>query len=132
VCAKAASEQLEGNKNGKTLRNKTSEPVIAAGHWWSRIARRERQQGNEVTQLHQTIKRMARIQEAHAVQEEVQWLGMRDWMEHRETKRNVCHEVNVLCRTGIGDQSMTVQAKAGVCEAVPRPGSEQGWKSRDH
>jgi len=74
----AASEPWEHNKNGNRLRNETSEPVSAPGHWRSRMEWTVRQQARKVTQLHQTIDRMARMLEAHAAWEEAQLHGMEE------------------------------------------------------
>jgi hypothetical protein len=68
----AASEQWERNQNWKRLRNETSEPISAPGDWRSAMERTVRQQAREVTKLHQTIDRMARMLEAHTAREEAQ------------------------------------------------------------
>lgn len=73
----AASEQLERNKNAKRLRNESAEPVSALGDLRSRMEHPVRQQGCEVTQLHQTIDRMTRMLEAHVARQEAQWCCMK-------------------------------------------------------
>lgn len=82
----AASAQWEHNKNGTRLRNETSEPVRALGDWRSRMERTVRQQEHEVTQLHQTIDRMARMLVADMAHNEAQWHGMKEWLEGRVKK----------------------------------------------
>jgi hypothetical protein len=92
----AAREQWKCNKNGKILRNETLEPVSVESDWRSRIEQTVRQQALEVTQLHQTIDRMARMLEAHTVWEEVQWCRVNESLEDRETKLDDCHWENIL------------------------------------
>jgi hypothetical protein len=60
------------------------------------MERTGRQQAREVTQLHHTIDRMARILEPHAAREEVQWRDMKVWLENRETKWDERHRDDVL------------------------------------
>ena len=115
----AASEQWKHITNGKRLRNETSEPVSALGDWRGRIERTVRQQAREVIQLHQTIDWMARMLEAHAVREEAQWLGMREWLEDREMKWDQRHKDDVLWGMGIADMTVEVLAKGGVCVVAP-------------
>jgi len=115
----APSEQWECNKNGQRLWNDTSEPVSAPGDCRSRMERTVRQQACEATQLHQTIDRMARMLEAQAARDEAQWLGMREWLQDRETKWDERHKDNVLWGTGIADMTAEVLAKARVWEVAP-------------
>ena len=77
-----------------------------------------RQQACDVTQLHPMIDMMATMLEAHAVCEELQSLGMRDWLEDRETKWHERHKYNVLWGTGISDMMAEVLANARLCEAA--------------
>jgi len=119
VILAAGREQCEHNMNGKRLRNETSEPVGAPGDWRSRMECTMRQQEHEVTQLHQTIDRMARMLAAPAAREEVPWLGIKAWLENRETMRDECHKDNVLWGTGIPHMTAEVLAKARVREAAP-------------
>jgi hypothetical protein len=63
----AANEQWDRNKNGKRLRSDILESSSAPGDWRSRMERTMRQQACEVAQLHQTVVKMARMLEAHAV-----------------------------------------------------------------
>jgi len=115
----AASEQWERNKNGQRLRNETSEPESAPGDWRSRMEQTVRQQAREVTQLPQTINRMARLLEAHAAREEAQWRGMKEWLEDRETKWDDRHRDNVLRGAGISDMTAKVMASARAGDAAP-------------
>jgi hypothetical protein len=77
-----------------------------------------RQQEREVTELHQTIDRMARMLQAQAALEEAQGLSMKEWLEDRETKWDERHKDNVLWGTGIAEMTAEVQAKARVREAA--------------
>jgi len=114
----AASEQWERAKNGKRLRNEASEPVSAPGDRTSQMERTLSQQVREVTQLHHTIRRMARMLKAHAASDEAQWLGIKQWQEERDTKWNERLKANVLWGTGIADITVVVLGKARVCEAA--------------
>jgi len=77
------------------------------------------QQARELWQLHQTINRMARMLEAHAVREEMQRLGMKEWLEDRETQWDERQYNNVIWGMGITDITTKVPAKAGVGKAPP-------------
>ena len=70
--SKGRERQCERNQNRKRLRNDTSQPVSAPGDCRSGMERTVSKQASEVTQLHQTIDRMARILEAHVAQQEEQ------------------------------------------------------------
>ena len=115
----AASEQWECNKNGKRLRCETSELASALGDWRSELERHMRQQAQKVTQLHQTIDRMARMPESRVACDDEQWLSMKEWLADRGMNLDERHKDNVLCRTGIVDIPTKVLAKAGVGETSP-------------
>jgi len=110
------SEQWEHNWNGKRLKNETSEPVNALGDWRSRMERTVRQQWRKATQLHQTVHRMARMLEAHRVHEEVQWHGMIEWLEDRETKWDESHRDDVIWGRGVADMTAEVLAKPRIAK----------------
>jgi hypothetical protein len=55
---------------------------------------------------------MAKILEAHVASEEMQWLGMRKWMEDRKRKWDAQHKDDLQCRTGILDVAMKILAGA--------------------
>jgi len=118
----AASEQWERKKNGNRLRNKTLEPVSTPGDWRSWMERTVRPQAGEVTQVPQTIARMARMLEAHVAREQAQCLGMKALQEDRETKWDGRHKDNVLWGMGIVDMIVEVLAKARPREAAPSHG----------
>ena len=75
-------------------------------------------QVHKVTQLHNTIYRMARMHSRHAAHEDAQWLALRGWLEDRETQWEECHKDNVLRGTGIADMGAGVLAKARVHEVA--------------
>jgi len=83
------------------------------------MERTVRQQVRDVTQLHQTIDRMARMVQAHAASNEALRLGMEEWLEDRERKQDELHNDNVLWRTGITVMTTQVLAKARVSETAP-------------
>jgi len=86
-----------------------------------------RQRAREVTQLHQTMDRMARMQEAHPAHEEAQWLVMKVWLEDREMKWDERQRDNVPWRTGIVDMTVEELAHARVREAAPaQEGRKEG------
>jgi hypothetical protein len=76
------------------------------------------QEEREVTQLHQTIDRMARLLEAHAARAGAQWFSMKQWLEVRVTKCNERHKDNLLWGTGITDMTAEVLAKARARRAA--------------
>ena len=78
VSCMSESGQWQLHKDGKRLRNETPEQGSTMQDWRSRVERTVRQQALEVTQLNQTINRIARMLEAHAAREEAQWLGMKE------------------------------------------------------
>jgi len=115
----AASKQWERKMNGKRLQYETSEPVSTLGDWRSQMEQTVRQQVREVTQLHQMIDRMARMLEAHMAREEEQWLGLKEWLQDRETKCDEHHKDNGLWRKGIVDMTAEVLAEARLLQAEP-------------
>jgi len=121
----AARERWERETNVKTLRSETTETASAPGHWRSQMERTVRQQGREVTQLHETIDRMAWILEAHEPCEETQWICMNTWLEDREKQWDDRHNDNILWVMGITDMTPEVSANARVGEAAP---AEEGRK----
>ena len=74
-----ASEQRERTKDGPRLRSETSKSGSALGDSTRHMEKTPRQQVGEVTQLHKTLGRLARILET-------QWLGMTYRLGDRETK----------------------------------------------
>jgi hypothetical protein len=54
------------------------------------------------------IDRMARMLEAHAVSEDTQWIGMKEWIEDREMTLDERPKDNVLCGLGITDITVEV------------------------
>jgi ABC-type cobalamin/Fe3+-siderophores transport system ATPase subunit len=82
------------------------------------MERRVRQQAREVTQLHETIVRKARIIEACAAQEEALWRNMKDCWEDRETKWDDRHVDNILWKAGITDLTVKVLATVKGGEAA--------------
>jgi len=115
----ATSEQWEHFKNGKRLRNKTSEQVSAPRDWRSRMQCSVRPQVRQVTQLPQTINRMAKMLGEHAAPEEAQWLGMKVSQEDRERNWDERHKDDVQWGMGVAHMTAEVLAKARVFEAAP-------------
>jgi len=72
-----------------------------------------------VTQLHQTIDGMTRRLEPHVAHEVAQWLGMKGYLEDRETKWVRRTKDNVLWSMGIADMTAEVVAVARVPGAAP-------------
>jgi hypothetical protein len=108
VTGTAASELWEWNKNGKRLRSEIPEWPSAPRDLSSRIERTMRQRRQEVAQLHLTVDKNARMQDAHMACEETQWLSMRKWMEDRERKWDAHPKDDVLWGTGISDMAMKI------------------------
>jgi len=77
-----------------------------------------KQQACEETQRHQSMDRMAGLLETHVAREEVQWLGMKEWLEDREAWWDKRYRDNVLWGTGITDMTSNVLGKARVGEAA--------------
>ena len=115
----AARTQWKRNKNGKRVRSETSESASARADWRSQIDRTMCQQTREVTQLHQTIDRMARISEAHMAREEAHSLSIKESLEDKETRWDGRHTNNELWGTGITDKTAKVLAKTTVGEVAP-------------
>jgi len=107
----AASEHWERNKNGKRLRSEIPESASALGDWRNRMERTIRLQARMMLQLHQTVDKIARLLEAHAMCEVTQWHGMRKWMEDRQTKWDARHKDDVLWGTGISDMAAKILAR---------------------
>jgi len=121
----AASDQWERNKNGKRLRKEISAPVSAPGDWRSQMEGTVGPQVRKVTHLYQTIRRMARMLEAHTTCEEAQWLAMKEWLQDGETKWTERHKDDVVWGTGIGDMTAEVLAKATVPNAALAQGERK-------
>ena len=103
ITSATAAEPLERNENGKRLRSESPEVSKAPGDWRSRMERTVRQQAQELAQLHRTARQLTNLLEAHAAREEVQWAGVKAWMEEREGKWEFRHEENVLWAAGISN-----------------------------
>jgi hypothetical protein len=73
---------------------------------------------------------MARMLEAHVACEDIQWLGIRKWMEDRERKWDDCHKDDILWRTGISDMAAIIQA--GVCGGEREPAAESCLEGSKH
>jgi hypothetical protein len=73
----------------------------------------------EVTQLHQTVERIARTIEADMVCEEIQWLDMTEWLENWKTKWDDYHKYNVQKGTGIMEMTVMVLSNLTVGKAAP-------------
>ena len=63
---------MEINENGKRLGRETSESRSAAGESGIQLERMLRQRAGKLTQLYQTIDRMATMLEAHMARQETQ------------------------------------------------------------
>jgi len=74
-------ELTERTENGKWRR--TSKAPATPSDWRSRMERTMPQQGQELTQLHGTVQHLTNLVPAQAACKEVQWLGMRTWMQER-------------------------------------------------
>jgi len=93
-------------------------PVSAPGDWRSRMNGTVTQQACEVTQLHQTITKIAIMLEAHAVWEDAQWLGTKNGcrIQRRSgmsTTWNAYYEVAVIV-----DMTSMVLCNARLRKAV--------------
>jgi hypothetical protein len=64
-----------------------------------------RQLARDVTELHQTINRMARMLEVHTAREEGSCHGMKEWLEDRDTEWDERHKDIVLGVRGIASVS---------------------------
>jgi hypothetical protein len=91
-----AAEPLECNENGKRLSGESPEASKPPGEWRSRMERTVRQQAQELAQLHRTTRQITNLLEAHAACEEVQWSGVKAWIDEREGKWEFGLEENVL------------------------------------
>lgn len=100
--------------NSKTPRNEISEPVSVLGDLMSCMQRAERQQGCKVTQLDQTIDRMARMLQVHVACEEAQWPTIKEWLQNRWMKWDDHHKDNILWGAGIMHMTAKVQTRARV------------------
>jgi len=114
-----SSEQWERNNHAKRLQTETSMPVSALGDGRIRMERTVRQPAGEVTQLPQTIDRMAGMLEAHMAHEVAQWLRMREWLEDMETKCGERSKDNVQWGTGIADITAEVPARVDITAEAP-------------
>jgi len=118
-------EHWEGNNNGMRQRNDTLEPVGGPGVWMRRRERTVREQECEVTQLHETIDRMARMLQAHMMRKEAQLRGMKEWLADRETKWDDLHRDNVQWGAAIAHMSAMVLAIARAGGAAPTQEARQ-------
>ncbi|KAF8538259.1 hypothetical protein BDD12DRAFT_885699 [Trichophaea hybrida] len=103
ITSATAAEPLERNENGKRQRSEGPDVSKAPGDWRSRMERTVRQQAQELAQLHRTARQLTNLLEAHAAREEVQWAGVKAWMEEREEKWEFRHEESVLLAAGISN-----------------------------
>jgi len=115
----AASEKWESNLNGTRQRCKTSESASTLGDWRSRMQSTMRQQVGEVTQLLESIDRMASMLKAHTARQVAQWLRIKKWVEDIETRWDERHNDNVLWGMGITEMNTKPRAEASVGQAAP-------------
>jgi hypothetical protein len=104
-------EVMERNVNGK--RRRRSEVPAAAwalGDWRSRMERAAQQQACELAQLHRTVAKMANMLETHTALQDAQWLGMKSWMEEKETTQDAYHQDDLMWGEGITDMVARVVA----------------------
>jgi len=113
---------MERNENGK--RRRRSQAPATPSDWRSRMERTMRQQAQELTQLHRTVRHLTNMVQAQAAREEAQWLGMRTWMQEREQKWDARHEDDKVWGAGI--TNMIAKIMKGVA-----PGQEAREKERD-
>jgi len=71
-----------------------------------------------VTQLHQTIKRIAKMFDEYMARNEMQWLSMEVWLEDREKKWDDRNKDYTQWGMGIVDMNEEVLARATVREAA--------------
>jgi len=79
-----------------------------------------------VAQLHYTVDKMVSVLEAHAACEEMQWLGMKEWLEDKERKWDDHHQDEVLQGTAIRDMAVKILAEARAAEREPAPEVDSG------
>jgi hypothetical protein len=97
-------EPMERNENGKRRRrSEAPATALAPRDWRSRMERAAQQQAHEIAQRHRTIPMMANMLDAQTALQEVQWRGMRTWLEKREEKLEAYHQDDVLWGRGITD-----------------------------
>jgi len=116
------TEPMEKSGNGK--RRRRSEALAACSDWRSRMQRTMRQQAQELTQLHQTVRHLTNLVQAQEAPEEAQSLGMRTWMQQSGQKRDARHEDDKVW--GMGITNMLAKVMKGVA-----PGQEAREKERD-
>lgn len=77
-------ELMETNENG-TLRSRSEIPAYAGalGNWRSRMKSAAQQQARELPELHRTVSHMANMLETPTALQEVQWRGMKWWLEEK-------------------------------------------------
>jgi len=118
----ARFERRERNENGK--RRMGSESPVAPSDWMSRMERTLRQQGQELTQLRETVGHLANLVEARAAREEAQWLAMMMWMQEREQKWEARYEDDKVWGAGI--TNIIAKTMKGVAE-----GQEERERERE-
>jgi len=91
-----------------------------------------RQQARKVAQLHQTVDKMVRMLEAHAVCEETQRLGTKEWLEDRERKRDAHLKDNLLWGTGITDMTAKILTATRPGKREPESETESGLQASQH
>jgi len=83
-------EPMDRNENGK--RRRRSKAPVTPNNSRSGMERTMRQQVQELTQLHRTVRHLTNLVQVQGACEEAQWLGMTTWRQEREQKWDAHHE----------------------------------------
>jgi hypothetical protein len=103
-------EPMERYENGN--RRRRSKVPAPTSDWRCRIERTIQKQAQEQTQLHWTVRHLAKLVEAWAVREDAQWLARMTWTQKREHKWDAHYVGNKLWVAGIAN--MIVKIRKGV------------------
>ena len=104
-------EPMERHENGKRRRrSEVPATTWAFGDGRSGMERAAQQLTRKLAQLHRTIATMANMLETQTALQEMQWRGMKTWLEEKEEKRDAYHQDDILWGKGITDMVKRVVA----------------------
>jgi hypothetical protein len=120
IAAKTAGaltlEPMQRYENGnRRMRSQVVVTAWAAKDCRCRMERVAQQEGCELAQLHRNIAKIGNMLETHTAQQEVQWRGIKVWLEEKEKMWDAYYHNDLLWGEGIrGMVARVVAATDGV------------------
>ena len=127
TAGKVTLEPMERNENGnRRTRSQVLVTAWAAEDWKSSMERVAQQEAHELAQLHQKIAKIGNKLETLNAQQEVQWRGMKVWLEEKEKKWDAYHQNNLLWGEGIMGMVARAVAATDRVETENRKADRKG------